>query len=545
MSTKHAIAATVVTRNWNFFPRSIAGLKLDLDASKGTYTTEAMTTPATADATAVGGWADQSGNGNHFTQSTAGFRPLLKTNILNGKPVIRFARTDDTMISAAVNTIPKVAPVTIFMVTKVTEAAQARTYMGMDGAVNNKGWKLVRQGTFTGALQFVKAGVGNVNGVVSTVSSAKYEVITAVFDATFDLTTYINGAKRDYILSASDCNAGDIAYYLASNGVSGSAYMDGDFARILVYAAALTPTQVAQVSNYLARLYNITQSPSMNVSSYLTIPDYPGAGTVVHPDVLYFAAGWNGYKYWMAYTPYPPASVENPSIAVSNDGTTWITPPGLTNPLDANPGSGWNNSDASLCMSADGTTTMYIFWREYKSGSAEKIYMRSSTDGVTWAAETLILTGAVNNDSMSPSVHWDGAQFVMYICNTAKYPTLQYRTCATIDGVWSAASDVVFTNAHNLAPKHVDVILSGSTYYMIFMDVDSGVNGGLYLATSTDGINFTTDPNFRIPAQVGVWDYLPYRASLLPVGDGLDIYYSGMNNGETDGRIAKTHYRLP
>ena len=53
-----------------------------------------------------------------------------------------------------------------------------------------------------------------------------------------------------------------------------------------------------------------------------TIPLY-GASGVVHPDVLYFSGGKDGYEYWMVYTPYPPGSKENPSIVRSNDGITW------------------------------------------------------------------------------------------------------------------------------------------------------------------------------------------------------------------------------
>ena len=52
----------------------------------------------------------------------------------------------------------------------------------------------------------------------------------------------------------------------------------------------------------------------------------------MHPDVIYFPSGMDGYKYWMMYTPYPPQSVENPSIVRSNDDITW-TDAGITNPV--------------------------------------------------------------------------------------------------------------------------------------------------------------------------------------------------------------------
>lgn len=43
---------------------------------------------------------DASGSGKHFTQATAGEQPLYKTNVINGKPVLRFDGSDDGMTSS-------------------------------------------------------------------------------------------------------------------------------------------------------------------------------------------------------------------------------------------------------------------------------------------------------------------------------------------------------------------------------------------------------------------------------------------------------------
>lgn len=54
--------------------------------------------------------------------------------------------------------------------------------------------------------------------------------------------------------------------------------------------------------------------------------------------MIAFPEPWNGYRYWMAYTPYPYAngSEENPSICASNDMLYWETPEGLANPIATN-----------------------------------------------------------------------------------------------------------------------------------------------------------------------------------------------------------------
>ena len=59
----------------------------------------------------------------------------------------------------------------------------------------------------------------------------------------------------------------------------------------------------------------------------ISTPD--GLNQPYHPSVLYFEEGWCGYKYWMAYTPFPIGALpyrdrwEYPCICVSNDGVSW------------------------------------------------------------------------------------------------------------------------------------------------------------------------------------------------------------------------------
>ena len=66
-----------------------------------------------------------------------------------------------------------------------------------------------------------------------------------------------------------------------------------------------------------------------NAATPLTLSTYDGSGQVVHPSVLDFGQGlvkpgstsWNGYRYWMAITPFPNGNSdhENPCLYASND----------------------------------------------------------------------------------------------------------------------------------------------------------------------------------------------------------------------------------
>ena len=63
-----------------------------------------------------------------------------------------------------------------------------------------------------------------------------------------------------------------------------------------------------------------------------------GDNQPTHPSVYDFGKKWNGYRYWMSYSPYPYANgeEENPCLAVSNDMQSWTVPSGLFNPVAFN-----------------------------------------------------------------------------------------------------------------------------------------------------------------------------------------------------------------
>lgn len=72
-----------------FNPDSIPGLQLWLKADAGTFQDSLLTVPAVANNDPVGGWADQSGNGNNALQTVLLDRATLKTAVINGKNVVQ------------------------------------------------------------------------------------------------------------------------------------------------------------------------------------------------------------------------------------------------------------------------------------------------------------------------------------------------------------------------------------------------------------------------------------------------------------------------
>lgn len=111
-----------------FFARGSTGAFSPLDrganlvawykADAGVY--EDAGTDEAEDEDAVQQWNDQSGNGKHITQGTAGNRPLFQTGIQNALPGVQFVSSDYLLSSSAVVTA---APFTAYLVARTGTTA--------------------------------------------------------------------------------------------------------------------------------------------------------------------------------------------------------------------------------------------------------------------------------------------------------------------------------------------------------------------------------------------------------------------------------------
>jgi len=69
-----------------------------------------------SDGNGVDTWTDLSANGRNATQSTPGNRPLYKTNIQGGNPILRFDGSDDTLVTTS---FPSGSELTVIQVIKL------------------------------------------------------------------------------------------------------------------------------------------------------------------------------------------------------------------------------------------------------------------------------------------------------------------------------------------------------------------------------------------------------------------------------------------
>lgn len=198
----------------------------------------------------VGTWADQSGNGNNFTQGTAGNKPLYKTGIINGLPAVLFDGTDDFM---SMTGAPCSQPVTIFLVVQPSlNTASQKTYAtfchGITGG--NSGWFIVAKlsTNFWGSFTTADFSSGN-----ALTSGTNYLLGNAADGSTYGAILYQAGsqvATNGNTEVGVGTNAG-----LGKDLVNSNREYAGYIAEYLVYNSTLTQSNRIKVQNYLISKY--------------------------------------------------------------------------------------------------------------------------------------------------------------------------------------------------------------------------------------------------------------------------------------------------
>lgn len=275
-----------------------------------------------------------------------------------------------------------------------------------------------------------------------------------------------------------------------------------------------------------------TNDIRLDIETYIT-----GNNDVVHPSILYFQEGWNGYKYWMAITAFPNQNnqEENPCVYCSVDGDDWIAP--TANPIYPTPTyAPAYNADTHLFMSKD-NKTMYCTWRiRNDSDYKNKLVVMSSTDGESWGDFKVILTSN-NRDFASPSVIIDDGKFKLFAVNLDSpiaNTTLDLYESDRPDGRFSYVGEIpVPVDTANRQLWHFELRKYKGTYVILYTIGNFGNYGALsnlHLAISNDLTNWKVKHNIMDTSN---WAKTYYKSTFLIYKDGsgqeiIDLWYNGV-----------------
>ena len=275
-------------------------------------------------------------------------------------------------------------------------------------------------------------------------------------------------------------------------------------------------------------------SQKTNSKYKLNIVSTYGDNEAYHPKVLSFKSAWNGYKYWMSYTPYPKGddSKENPHIAVSNDLINWKTILNLDEPMHTQPQKRYN-SDAHIVYN-DKLNRLECYWR-YVDDVEDKaiIYRRFTTDGYNWSKKEIafIEDPRSEKDCVSPAILFEDGIYKMWYVD--KNNTIKYTT--SLDGKeWKEIKILKMNYEEPVKTWHLDVIHTEKGYEMLVVAFENWQlhnDMSLYYSISSDGIEWKMAKAIMRPTTKTInWDNKGiYRSSFIYEDGIYYVYYSGTN----------------
>lgn len=220
-----------------------------LKADAGTFQTSGGS-PATADADPVGEWQDQSGNGRHFAQATGSKKPTLKLAIQNGKPVIRFDGTDDSLSTASLvlSTFVGSNVATLFFLMKQNSAKGQNTAFAIPPALGTN--SVSSYMTYDNVIYYDygdSAGGGRLSASQPAGWDDAFHAVEvyrsgSTGEVKVDGVTVVSGTFTDVL----DATASGV-FQLSSD--DGLAFM-GDFGEVLVWPSALSAGDRASMLAY-------------------------------------------------------------------------------------------------------------------------------------------------------------------------------------------------------------------------------------------------------------------------------------------------------
>lgn len=124
-------------------------------------------------------------------------------------------------------------------------------------------------------------------------------------------------------------------------------------------------------------------------TSVLDLPKGNADG-FLHPDAIYFPNGYDNYKFWLFYTPFPPEDEELPYLCRSNDLNEFNTT-GITNPLlTVGKAGSWDSNylaDPDVVYTNKKWFMYYIgtkFYDDEEIGHFGSIGLATSDNGIRW-----------------------------------------------------------------------------------------------------------------------------------------------------------------
>ena len=189
---------------------------------------------------------------------------------------------------------------------------------------------------------------------------------------------------------------------------------------LIVFIVSGVTGCILVLRDYLLPMFSNSEgSAVLDIETYID-----GGNQPTHPSVIDMKQMWHGFRYWMAYSPYPysDGAEENPCVCASNDMVHWTTPEGLYNPIAFNEETACDELKDPHIVYNDDLDRMEVWYlgridSTIESGGTLLLFRKVSTDGLHWSEYEIMRT---LDGYLSPSIIYLEGKYQMWAIKPSK-----------------------------------------------------------------------------------------------------------------------------
>lgn len=201
-----------------------------------------------ADGSAVAAWTDRTANAYVMAQGTAGSRPTLQTNELNGHRAVRFDGTDDFLEIASTLGV-ETQPFGIFGVWLMADAAKQALLQS--SATGDTGHSIAAGGALA-----MNAG----SEFSTAIAKARWCMTSALFNGASSALVIDGGAPVTGNPGTGTFTTGTESVKMGRAGAVADYYLNGDVAAVLVSLGLWSDADLARLYGWAAHTFGLTAS---------------------------------------------------------------------------------------------------------------------------------------------------------------------------------------------------------------------------------------------------------------------------------------------
>lgn len=373
----------------------------------------------------VSSWADQSGYANDGTQGTSASQPLWVSNVVNGKPVLRFDGSND-FLTTGTNSSLVSSDFTYFVVSAFNSTSGSPALLSRDegGGATNKwiywynsgGMQLhIQPGNQLLSSTAFSRTNGQVNLLALKKSGTTYQHYrNASANGSAVATLAIPSINSDFRIGQAENNF----------------YLNGDIAEVIAYDHALSDSDRNKVEGYLNTKYGFgfgsaapqivpsggvyASSPAVTLSAeegaviyYTTDGSTPTTGSTIYSG-SFTVSGTTTVKATAAKPGFPLSTVVSSTFTIDSTTGAGVPQTGLAL---------WLRADAGVVLSGSNSVES---WQDQSGGGrhltqANASYRPTAQSSVVNGKPTIRFDGINDKLAVSTSSGWGTSEFTVSV----------------------------------------------------------------------------------------------------------------------------------